>query len=164
MLYCTLPSSLSQKISARLPAPLLTDIWGLCLHLESTVWRDCKVCWSEKMFLLRLTGGLRAVLFSQVFFLKLQMTSSFFKGGFNSLKMPAKNLTVKYYLEICGKPDTKRDLGIPMWKAYDKETCSLLTWHAFFLPSASNTSIFVKRQQSRKAFRISTQNQACWLV
>lgn len=112
------------------------------------------------MLLLKLTGGFRAVLFSQGFFLKLHMTSSFFKG-FNSLKIPAKNTAVKYHLEICGKPDIKRNLGIPIWKAYDKETCSLLTWHAFFFPSASNTSIFVKRQQSRKAFRISTQKQAC---
>lgn len=113
------------------------------------------------MLLLRLTGGLRAIIFSQVFFLKLHMTSSFFKGGFNSLKILAKNLVVKYYLEICGKPDIKKDLGILIWKAYDRETCSLLTWHAFFLPSASNTSIFVKTQRSRKAFWVSTQKQAC---
>lgn len=54
-----------------------------------------------------------------------------FKEGFNSLKITAKNIAVKYHLEICGKADIKRDLGIPIWKAYDKETCSLLTWHAF---------------------------------
>lgn len=68
------------------------------------------------MLLLRLTGGFIAVLSSKIFFLKLHMTSTFFKERFNSSKIPAKNIAVKYHLEICGKLDIKQGLGIPIAK------------------------------------------------